>query len=192
MKIIKENFYTVVKLWINQFGSVFLAALLLLPATSLADKYNIGWLLLAVSLFTVIFYLVLIFWVCCEFGLKDNVPIETGRMPFKWYKGTLIALTANLPVILLCTVACISKLCIPASLTASVDNAAGAAANVYFVTEFIERILHLMYQGTLVFAGWTSYTFLHLFFALLSVTVCTVGYIAGTKGFLASLLSKKA
>ena len=75
MKIIKENFYTVVKLWINQFGSVFLAALLLLPATSLASKYNIGWLLLAVSLFTVIFYLVLIFWVCCELGLKDSVPI---------------------------------------------------------------------------------------------------------------------
>ena len=192
MRIIKENFYTVVKLWINQFGSIFLAALLLFPATALEDQVKVNWLKLAVSLFTVVFYLVLIFWVCCELGLKDNVPIEMGRMKMKWYKGTLMGLTANLPLIALCIVACVSKLCIPASLIGSVDNAAGAAANVFFVSEFIERILCLMYQGTLVYAGWTSASFVFFIFAFISIAVCTVGYIAGTKGFLASLLSKKA
>ena len=192
MKIIKENFYTVVKLWINQFGSIFLAALLLFPATALATNHNANWLILAVSLFTVVFYLVLIFWVCCELGLKDSVPIETGRMKMKWYKGTVLGLTANLPVIALCIVACVSKLCIPATIVASVDNAAGAAANVFFVAEFIERILCLMYQGTLVFAGWTSFSFIFFLFAFISIAVCTAGYIAGTKGFMASLLSKKA
>lgn len=180
MKIIKENFYTVVKLWINQFGAIFLAALLLLPTKILAENFKIEWLSLVVSLFTIIFYLMLIFWVCCELGLKDSVPIEMGRMKMKWYKGTVLALTARLPSILLCTIICILHLILP---DASVITA--------ILEIILAYVFNVMYYGTLSFTKTITITPIHYIIALISIAVCTAGYIAGTKGFLASLLSKK-
>ena len=52
MRIIRNNFYTVVKLWINQFGVMFLGFLVLLPS---AGSKVPDWVMPAVSLFTVLF-----------------------------------------------------------------------------------------------------------------------------------------
>ena len=82
MRIIRNNFYTVVKLWINQFGVMFLGFLVLLPS---AGSKVPDWVMPAVSLFTVLFYLVLIFWVTLEVGLQDNVRLECGRIRKQWY-----------------------------------------------------------------------------------------------------------
>ena len=190
MKIIKENFYTVIKLWLNQFAAMFLSALLLLPAASLDGD----WPLLAVSIFTTLFYLVLIFWVSCELGLKDNVPIEMGRMKRKWYKGTVLSLTANSLSILASIVACISKLFIPGvSFLGSTDGIAGTAANVYFFPAIINEILHPMYRGMILYFGLGGrIPFIYLPVALLSIVVCTLGYLAGSKGMFASLLAKNS
>ena len=110
MRIIRNNFYTVVKLWINQFGVMFLGFLVLLPS---AGSKVPDWVMPAVSLFTVLFYLVLIFWVTLEVGLQDNVRLECGRIRKQWYKGTVLALAANLPSLLASVIACISKALIP-------------------------------------------------------------------------------
>lgn len=186
MSLFKDNFYTVVKLWINQFGAIFLGFSVLLPTA----KNNL--LRLIASGFVSVFYLVLIFWVCCEVGLQDCVPIETGRMKRKWYKGALLSLTANSIALLSAIVSCIAKLCISGvPFFASAAGASGTAASVYTVSLLInEGFLHVMYKGLLVGTPFEKTPVTYLPIILLSVAVCTVGYLAGTKGFLASLLSR--
>ena len=39
MKILKDNFYTVVKLWVNQFAMIFLGVLILLPTAGSDAKW---------------------------------------------------------------------------------------------------------------------------------------------------------
>ncbi len=189
MQILKENYYSVIKLWINQFGSMFLALLLLLPS---AGALAPSWLMPAVSAYTVLFYLALIFFVTCEMGLNDSVSIETGKTPKKWYKGTVIALAANTPSLLASIIACISKALLPGiDFLAPAEGASGVAASIYSVSAMINDILHIMYKGLLNFFGIDHLPFIYLPLALLSVTVCTLGYLAGSKGMFASFLSKK-
>ncbi len=187
MQIIRKNFYTVIKLWVNQFGSMFLGILLLLPAAGGPD-----WLLPAASGFVAIFYLVLIFWVCCELGLRDSVSIEIGKTKRVWYTGTLLALVANSVSILASIVSCVSKALIPGvDYLSSASKATGVFANVYALSTVVNEILHLMYRGLLIFFKLGNYPFIYLPIVLLSVIDCTLGYLAGTKGMFASLFSKK-
>lgn len=106
MKILKDNFYTVVKLWVNQFAMIFLGVLILLPSAG-ADTPK--WLMPAASAFTALFYLVLLFWSCCELGLQHSVSIEIGKMKRDPLVGFILSFTANLPVLVCTLIACISK-----------------------------------------------------------------------------------
>lgn len=187
MQIIKNNFYTIVRLWLTQFAMMFFGALMLWTAGS-----KLEWLLPAASIFSVLFYLVLLFWFCCEDGLNDSVRIESGRMEKKWYKCTILALVANAPSLLASVVACISKAFIPGvSYLASAEGATGAAANVYSISTMVNEILHIMYRGIWVILDLNGFPFFYIFAVLLSVIACTIGYNAGTKGLFAKLLSRK-
>lgn len=189
MRIIRNNFYTVVKLWINQFGVMFLGFLVLLPS---AGSKVPDWVMPAVSLFTVLFYLVLIFWVTLEVGLQDNVRLECGRIRKQWYKGTVLALAANLPSLLASVIACISKALIPGvDYFASAKGATGTAANFYSISTMVNEVLHVMYKGFFRFFGLDTVPFIYVFTVLLSLICCTLGYNAGTKGMFASLFAKK-
>ena len=189
MRIIRNNFYTVVKLWINQFGVMFLGFLVLLPS---AGSKVPDWVMPAVSLFTVLFYLVLIFWVTLEVGLQDNVRLECGRIRKQWYKGTVLALAANLPSLLASVIACISKALIPGvGYFASADGAIGTAANFYSISTMVNEVLHVMYKGFFRFFWLDTVPFIYVFTVLLSLICCTLGYNAGTKGRFASLFAKK-
>ena len=105
MRLIKDNFYTVVKLWLDQFAMMFFGIIMLLST----GNSSVVWLMPAASVFSVLFYLALLFWTCCEAGLNDSVRIESGRMKMQWYKCTVLALVANLPSIIASVVACVSK-----------------------------------------------------------------------------------
>ena len=202
MRIIKDNFYTVVKLWITQFAMMFLGILVLLPTANMkfllseshpdAKGEPLSWMMPIASVFVILFYLVLIFWCCCEVGLNDSVKIESGRMKLQWYKCTLLALIAGLPSLVASIIACVAKTLIPGvSFLSSAEGAAGAAASTYGVSMTINEILNIMYKGTFIFFGIDELPFIYFFSVFLSVAVCTLGYIAGTKGMFANLLSRK-
>ena len=197
MKTIKANFGTIVKLWINQIGSMLFAAFLLLPADILAEKTHQAWILPLASALAAAFYLTLIFWVTCELGLHDSVPIDAGRMKMKWYKGTLLSVFANALAIAAATVQSILKIFVAiyvpdVKYLGTTSHARGALVAVYTVFWRVNEILHIMYQGLLATFGWLNTPFIYLIVIFLSVVTCTAGYVAGTKGFLANLLSKDA
>ena len=189
INILKDNFYTVVKLWVNQFAMVFLGILVLLP-TAGGDAPK--WLMPIASGFTALFYLVLLFFASCELGLQHNISINIGKAKRDPSIGLILALAANLPSILCSIVACISKLLIPGvSYLGSAAGATGLAADFYSISTLINEILHVMYKGLLIRLELDSVPFIYLPIAALSVGVCTLGYFAGTKGYLASLFVKK-
>ncbi len=189
MKILKDNFYTVVKLWVNQFAMIFLGVLILLPSAG-ADTPK--WLMPVASAFTAVFYLVLLFWSSCELGLQHSVSIEIGKMKRDPLVGLILSLTANLPVLVCTVIACISKAFIAGvPYFQSPEGAEGLAANVYAISTTINELLHMMYKGLLIFFDLNRFPFIHLPIALLSIGVCTLAYLAGTKGFCASLFAKR-
>ena len=187
MHMIKDNFYTIVRLWLTQFATMFLGVLVLQTANS-----SLEWLMPASSIFTIVFYLLLIFWFCCEAGLQDSVRIEAGRMKKQWYKCTVLALVANAPSLIASVIACVSKAFIPGvDYLSSAAGSTGAAANVYSVSTIVNEILHVMYRGVLLFFELDGFPFIYFIAVLFSLAAATVGYNCGTKGMLANLLSRK-
>ena len=178
-----------VKLWVNQFAMVFLGILVLLPTGG--DSVP-EWLMPVASAFTALFYLVLLSWACCELGLQHSISINIGKAKREPLVGLVVSLAANLPSILCSVVSCVSKAFIPGvSYLESATDATGLAANFYGISTIINEILHMMYKGVLLFFDLNRLPFIHLPIAALSVLVCTLAYIAGTKGYFASLFAQK-
>lgn len=187
-KMIKTNFDTVIRLWLDQFAMMFFGTLVLLPTAG--SKYE--WLMPAGSAFAVVFYFFLLFITCCDLGLKDSVRIESGRIKKQWYKCTVLSLAANGISILSSIVACVSKALIPGQpYLESIEDATGGAASVCGIATIVNEILHIMYKGLYLFFGLDRFPFVYLFAALFSIVVCTVGYLCGTKGYFASLFARR-
>ena len=95
MKFIKENSYNMFKMFLDQIAMTVFGTML-----SFATLKNEG-LLLASSIFSILFYLMLLYTVGWDIGARDKIRIDGGRMkPFPM-KGFLIALGANALNILL-------------------------------------------------------------------------------------------
>ena len=97
MKIFKENSYDIVRLYINQLGIMIFSMLLYTAVGSFENDRIFSALRIFVSLFSVCFYLVLIYYVMWEIGAKDKIKIDGGRaVPCK-SKGAIMGLFANIP-----------------------------------------------------------------------------------------------
>ena len=97
MKIFKETSYDIVRLYVNQLGIMIFSMLLYTAVGSFeSDKLSSG-LSIFVSLFSICFYLVLIYYVIWEIGAKDKIRIDGGRAEPCKYKGLVMGLFANIP-----------------------------------------------------------------------------------------------
>ena len=80
MKIFKENSYDVVKLYVNQLG-IMIFSMLLYTAVGAFENEKLSLALsIFVSVFSICFYLVLIYYAIWEIGAKDKIRIDGGRM----------------------------------------------------------------------------------------------------------------
>ena len=96
MKFFKENSYDIVKLLLNQIGiAIFSLAVYVAPSAdegSFFSKFAIYLSLLAIA-----FYFVLIYMTAWDFGIKDKMRIDSGKIKPIKYKGMKLAVWANLP-----------------------------------------------------------------------------------------------
>ena len=97
MKIFKENSYDIVRLYINQLGIMIFSMLLYTAVGSFENDALSSALSIAVSVFSICFYLVLIYYVVWEIGAKDKIRIDGGRAEPCKYKGLIMGLFANIP-----------------------------------------------------------------------------------------------
>ena len=182
-----RNLYSMIKMFVNQFAiSIF--GLVLALATTAADN---SVLTMIVSIFSICFYLFLIYTMTWEIGAKDRISVDIGKLPYRPHTGLWIALCANIPNILI------------ALLYAVATPFSGNhtwAGNMCAVMMLVSGLLEGMYRGLLsviylpgdansLIMVWWSY-FLIVLPALIT---SWVAYFAGFKNFrmLAPYFTKK-
>ena len=136
LDFLKENSYSMVRMFINQIGMTVFGTMLALATASNST------LLLASSIFSILFYLFLLYSMGWEIGAKDKIRIDGGRMkPFPT-KGLLIALGANLPNILLALLM---------GIGAMINTATQAewAGSMSVICNAIARLIEGMYLGVI-------------------------------------------
>ena len=99
MKILKENSYDIIRLYVNHLG-IMIFSMLLYSAVGegIIDNKNLSSALsIFISIFSICFYLALVYYVVWEIGAKDKIRIDGGRMERCKNKGFLMGLFANIP-----------------------------------------------------------------------------------------------
>ena len=160
--------YSMVKMFVNQFAIGLLGAVL-----SLATSNNLTLTIIA-GVFSILFYLFLIYTMTWEIGAKDKISSDHGKLPPRPYLGFVLSLIANVPNIVIAIIYTLFRVISPDN-----DNVAAIMRTVAF---FFEG----MYQGILskitigeakMFEFWWSY------FIIIIPAVLTAGvaYWLGTR-----------
>lgn len=121
--------YSIVKMFVHQFALGLFGAVLAMATTK-----NLV-LSIVVGVFSIAFYLFLIYTVAWDIGAKDKISIDCGKLKPRPYLGILLSLAANIPNFIIAILYSIFRL-----VFAENDNAAAIIRTVAF---YIEG----MYQG---------------------------------------------
>ena len=97
MCFFKENSYDVVRLYVNQFGITIFSLILYFSASIVADEAWRLTIYFLISIFSTLFFYALIYYTAWEFGGKDRIRIDAGRMEYNKYKGLYLGLFAAVP-----------------------------------------------------------------------------------------------
>lgn len=101
MKIFKENSYDIVRLYVNQLGIMIFSIFLSTAVADLKNESLSTALSVIVSIFSIGFYLVLIYYAMWEIGAKDKIRIDGGKAEPCKCKGLVMGAFANVPNLIL-------------------------------------------------------------------------------------------
>lgn len=187
MKIFKENSYDIVRLYVNQLGIMIFSMLLYTAVGSFENERLSSALGIFVSIFSICFYLVLIYYVVWEIGAKDKIRIEGGRAEPCKHKGLVMGLFANVPNAVLGLITLFFLLIYLAS-------GSPVASSVFLIFNLITRFHASMYLGIIsavvptgLSAGAVDYikmlveTILFVVIPIVSVAVTHLAYHLGSK-----------
>ncbi len=111
-KFFHDYFYSTVKMFVNQFAIAIFGTSLVFATTRVhLESEGFDTLTLIVSIFSILFYLFLIYTMTWEIGAKDRIAVDTGRKPYRPHLGFWLSLFANIPNLVtaaLCTVAAVT------------------------------------------------------------------------------------
>lgn len=142
MKFFKENSYDIVKLFINQIGITIFAMIMYTAGGMIQVGGGISLpIRLGISIFSTLFYFVLIYMTAWDWGAKDKIRIEGGKVEKDSFKGFKLALLANVPNFILIIPALIFTIII------LITNASFAVSAFEIFNVIIIFILS-MYVGT--------------------------------------------
>ena len=182
MQFAKKNSYDIIRLFLNQIALSFFG-LILLFATGMANDGKVGTISLVTSIFSVLFYLYILYATLNELGMKDAIKIEAGTLKADSCRGLKLILWAQSPnfiVVLLMALGWIISYPL---------GAPNAGLNLYTVAMVILHFLQAMYQGIIQFFFpsavdmWDALWVLLLYIASLipQILVCWLSYYLGTK-----------
>ena len=97
MKVFKENSYDIIRLYVNQLGIMIFSMLLYTAVGSFENQALSTALSIFVSVFSICFYLTLVYYSMWEIGAKDKIRIDGKRMEPYSQKGMIMGLFANIP-----------------------------------------------------------------------------------------------
>ena len=87
---VKENSYLMFKMFVNQLGMTIFAIILTF-ATNQNDT-----LFLIVSIFSILFYMVLLYFMTWDIGYGEKIRIDAKRLDYKPMKGLILSFCANI------------------------------------------------------------------------------------------------
>lgn len=163
----------ITKMIVNQLG-MMIFGLVLEMATWQNDT-----LLLATSIFAIVFYLVLLYTMSWESGVSDRVKVRAGRLEYKPWKFVLVSFSANILNLALGVIATVGWLC--NGLSTEVIAGREWAFNLYGVCNNIARFIEAMYAGLLYYITPNNPVPLILI-VLPSLAVCGFGYYLALNG----------
>lgn len=101
MKVFLHNYgYSAIRMFVNQFAMSIFGSMLSMATT--AAKNNT--LSIILSIFSVLFYLFLLYTCAWEIGAKDRISVDIGKKEYKPHTGLLVSLVSNLPNLLIAVV----------------------------------------------------------------------------------------
>ena len=183
MKFIKENSYDILRLYINQIGITIFSLLLYFPVLDLKNETTSERLMVVVSFSATAFLFALIYTAAWEWGAKDKIRVDAGRMDPHPTKGLLIGLVANSINGILAFISVVSAaICLTGT---------EALRSVEQIATIILRFSNAMYIGIveLAFSSFSSNEALYAFLAavgfmvlpMLTVLASHLGYTMGSK-----------
>ena len=184
MKIIKDHFYDIVRLYINQIGITIFASILNTSVTnpdnpSLSLKLQIG-----VSVFATLFFFALLYTMGWDWGANDIIRIDAGRQKKTPFKGAFLSFFANIINFILAGVCIVSM--------ALIINGSEGAVSVNQIFNLLLRFTNAMYLGSIkgIFSGIADVNLSYLYQSIayfvapiFAIGVTQLGYFLGTKNF---------
>lgn len=95
MKILKDNAYDIVRFFVFQIGIAIFSLMLYFSITVVDDATASLYIQFAISVFSILFYLFLVYTASWDYGAKDKIRIDGGRMDPTPAKGAIMVLAAN-------------------------------------------------------------------------------------------------
>lgn len=181
INFLKGYSYDIFKMFVNQLGMTMFG-LVLSMATNTNDT-----LFIISSVFSIVFYLVLLYTMTWDIGYAEKIRIEGKRMKYHPEKGFVLSLCANILNLLLGIIITISYYCattlIPAAEGSAimVPGAPESVVNIYGIARSIATLLEGMYGGVIncLFVN-KPWVFILIVFP--AVITCGIAYIMGVKG----------
>jgi len=136
----KKHSYQIVRLFIIQIGIAIFGLVLSFAVMTAFRESDDRTPLLMVSIFSVLFYLFLLYSVSWEIGGKDRLRLDAVHADFKSGFGFLLALLAEVPNFLFDLLMLIGGIIVRA-------GASVGGSRTFFVGYFPETFLHSMYTG---------------------------------------------
>ncbi|MEE0836242.1 MAG: hypothetical protein U0M08_07535 [Clostridia bacterium] len=176
VRFLKENMPIVTKMIVNQLG-MMIFGLVLSMATSQNDT-----LFLLASIFSVCFYMFLVYTVGWELGAKDKVRLDGGRIAYTPFKGVLISLAANSLNLILGILIVIGYYFLDPSCRITHEALSPVwAANLYGTASVIARFIEAMYIGIIqTYSPYNPIIFVLIVFP--AVIFSGLGYFLAIKG----------
>ena len=162
--------YNIVKMFLNQFAIAMFGFALVLASGQAknATLRNIT------SVFSVLFYLFLLYVMTWEIGFKDKTAIDNGRKKCNLFTGALISLCAN-------SINFILAIFIALAMLVKVEALGNIGAACASIALFIEG----MYTGLLANhvggAALNSYWFMYFLLPIPAIATCGLAYLLGVR-----------
>ena len=175
----KKNSDLIVKMIIHQFGlTVF--GLLLNTAASVSGN---DLLVILLSVFSSLFYLVLLYFVSWDEGARDKIKIDGKRLEFDPLKGLKLSLAANMHNFIVAILSLLGYLCINKELLDEAGHVftPGWAISLYAIFQPIGIYIHSMYTGIGQYLNIEIYPYFILVLPIPALLVSFAAYYFGTK-----------
>lgn len=173
----RQNSDTIGKFFIYQFGITVFGFLLYNAAIMSGNKL----LEIVFSVFSILFYLFLIYTVIWDIGSRDKIKIDGGRMKREPLKGVYIGLFANIPNFLFAFLSTLGYLFIDKSIVneSSFYTNPEWAVNLFGIFQIIGIYANSMYAGLIDYFSLSAYPYTLFIIMIPLVVVSGAGYNLG-------------